>query len=360
MARWLYFLIPFGVGAIVLRAVGAPHELVFIFAALGIVPLAGLIGVSTEDLAHKVGPKWGGLLNATMGNAGELIIAFVALKEGLIELVKASITGSIVGNLLLVLGTGVLVGGFRYGRLTFDPREAGRHSTMMILAVAALIMPAFFHLTALSTTTPLAERNENLGIAILLLVVYGAYLTFSLRPEGAIVVHEELPEPELTGRTPWPPRIALGVLVLATGGTAVLAEALVGTVEALSHTVGLSQLFVGLIVVPLVGNVAEHFSAIQLATKGKMDISLAIAAGSSTQIALFVAAVLVISGALIGEPMNFVFQPVEIVAVGMSAILFALLAQDGETNWFEGIQLLALYGMVAVVAFFLPSATVPH
>jgi Ca2+:H+ antiporter len=358
MARWLYFLIPFGVVAFIMRAMGAPHEIVFVVAALGIIPLSGLIGVCTEDLAHKIGSKWGGLLTATMGNAGELLIGIAALQQGLTGLVKASITGSIIGNILLVLGTGLLVGGLRHGRLTFDPREAGRHATMMVIAVASLILPAIFHLTGPSQ---LAEAEVSIGVSVLLLLVYVAYLAFSLRPEGAMLLsHERLPTPEEMERPPWSPRLALGVLVLATIGTGVLAEVLVGTVETVSHSVGLSEFFVGLIVVPLVGNVAEHFSAIQLAAKGKIDISLAIAAGSSTQIALFAAPVLVIMGMIMGQPMNYVFLPLEIVTVAMAAFLFSDLSADGESNWFEAIQLLAMYGLAAVVAFFAPVAAVAH
>ncbi len=358
MARWLYFLIPFGVVAFIMRAVGAPHELVFVVAALGIIPLSGLIGVSTEDLAHKIGSKWGGLLTATMGNAGELLIGIAALQQGLLSLVKASITGSIIGNILLVLGMGLLVGGIRYGRLTFDPREAGRHATMMVIAVGSLILPAIFHLTGPSE---LAEAEVSIGVSVLLLLVYVAYLAFSLRPEGAMLLsHEGLPTPEDMDRKPWAPRVALGVLIVATVGTGFLAEVLVGTVETVSHTIGLSEFFVGLIVVPLVGNVAEHFSAIQLAAKGKIDISLAIAAGSSTQIALFAAPVLVVTGMLMGQPMNYVFLPLEIVTVAMGAFLFSDLSADGESNWFEAIQLLALYGMAAVVAFFVPAIGAAH
>ncbi len=358
MARWLYFLIPFGAVALVMRSLGAPHELVFVLAALGIVPLSGLIGVSTEDLAHKIGPKWGGLLTATMGNAGELLIGFAALQQGLLALVKASITGSIIGNILLVLGTGLLVSGLRYGRLTFDPHEAGRHGTMMVIAVASLILPAIFHLTGPSQ---LEEAEVSIGVSVLLLLVYAAYLLYSLHPDGAkLILHEGLPAPEELERKPWSPGLALGVLTLATIGTGILAEVLVGTIETVSHSLHLSEFFVGLIVVPLVGNVAEHFSAIQLAAKRKIDLSLAIAAGSSTQIALFAAPVLVLGGIILGQPMDYVFLPLEIVTIAVSAILFSDLSGDGESNWFEAVQLLAMYGMAAVVAFFTPLTGAVH
>jgi Ca2+:H+ antiporter len=227
-----------------------------------------------------------------MGNAAELLIAFVALQQGLISLVKASITGSIVGNLLLILGMGLLLGGWRHGRLRFDPREAGHHSSMMLIALAALVLPAFF-VPFVPDRRGLAEVSD--GFAIILLVVYGAYLFFSTRPEGQIVAAQQIQAPDEHARPPWTPPIALGVLLGATVGTGVLAEALVGTVETVSHTLGLSEFFVGVIVVPLVGNVAEHLSAVQLAAKGKVDVGLAIAAGSSTQIALFVAPLLVLA-----------------------------------------------------------------
>lgn len=351
MTRWLYFLIPLGVVALILRAVGVRAEVVFVTSALGIIPLAGLIGVSTEDLAHKIGQKWGGLLTATMGNAGELLIGLVALRSGQIALVKASITGSIIGNILLVMGMGLLLGGLKYGRLTFDAREAGRHSAMMLLALAGLLLPAFF---SLSVPDQFIIEEVSVGVAIVLLLAYITYLVFSTRPEGQLTIGQEIhPAPE-DGRTPWRPLVALGVLIAATVGTGVLAEVLVGSVEAVSKTLGFSEFFIGVIIVPLVGNVAEHLSAVQLAAKNKIDISLAIAAGSSTQIALFVAPVLVFGSLIFGYPMNFVFHPMEIVIVGMSAGLFAFINLDGESNWFEAIQLLALYLMAAIAFFFLP------
>ena len=358
MARWLYFLIPVGGVALLLRIIGFAPEVVFLTSVVGIIPLATLIGVSTEDLAHKIGPKWGGLLTATMGNAAELLIGFMALQQGLIALVKASITGSIVGNLLLILGTGLLLGGWRHGRLHFDPREAGHHSSMMLIALAALLLPTVFA-PFVADRRGLPEVSD--GFAVILLLVYAAYLFFSTRPEGQIVAAEQIRGPEEHDRKPWTARIALGVLVAATVGTGVLAEALVGTVETVSHTAGLSQFFVGVIVVPLVGNVAEHLSAVQLAAKGKVDISLAIAAGSSTQIALFVAPVLVLAGIVLGQPMDLLFHPLEIVALGVAASLFAFVSLDGESNWFEAVQLLALYLMAGIAFFFfLPSAPPGH
>jgi Ca2+:H+ antiporter len=358
MARWLYFLIPVGIVALVLRALGVGPELIFLTSAVGIIPLAGLIGVSTEDLAHKIGPKWGGLLTATMGNAGELLIGIVALREGLLPLVKASVTGSILGNLLLILGMGLFLAGVRFGRVQFNAREAGHHSAMMLLAIAALVLPAVF---ALSVQDAFVREELSVGFALILLVVYLGYLLYSLQFDAT---HEEgehgLASPEAEGRTPWSPRVAFAALIAATVGTGVLAEVLVGSVEHVSHSLGLSEFFVGIIVVPLVGNVAEHMSAVQLAAKGKLDIALAIAAGSSTQVALFVAPTLVFASLLTGYPMDLVFHPLEIVMVAASAGIFAFISQDGESNWFESLQLLGLYLMAAVAAFFLPFSAVSH
>jgi len=352
MARWMYPLLALGAAAIVGRVLGAPPFVVFALAAAGLVPMAGLIGRSTEDLAFHVGPKWGGLLNATFGNAAELIIGALALREGLLPLVKASITGSIIGNSLLVLGTGVLVGGLRHGTQQFDAREATRNSTMMLIALASLVLPAAF---AASEPDVLAVEEVSVGVAVLLLAVYVAYIVFSLTPAGHTMLEEEMgTHVDEEERAPWSRRVAVLVLLGATIGTVVLAEALVGTVEAVTHALGWSQFFVGLVVVPLVGNIAEHFSAVQLAAKNKMETALAIAAGSSTQIALLVAPLLVLMSLLFGKWLDLVFHPLEIIAVGVAAFVFTLVSIDGETNWLEGVQLLALYLMIAVVFFFLP------
>ena len=352
MPGWLWVLAGLGAIGLVARLLGAPPFAVFLLAAAGLIPMAGLIGHSTEDLAHHVGPKWGGLLNATFGNAAELIIAGLALREGLLALVKASITGSIIGNALLVLGTGILVGGLRHGTQTFDAREAARNSSMMLIALASLVLPAAF-----ATVQPAMEIVEevSVAVAVILLAVYVAYIVFSLSPGGQPLMDEEIgSHVDEEGRAPWSRRTALIVLVAATLGTVVLAESLVRTVESVTHTLGWSEFFVGLVVVPFVGNVAEHFSAIQLAAKNKMETALAIAAGSSTQIALLVAPLLVLLGLVFGQWLTLVFHPLEIVAVGVSAFIFTTISADGETNWLEGIQLLALYLMLAIVFFFLP------
>jgi Ca2+:H+ antiporter len=228
---------------------------------------------------------------------------------------------------------------------------------MMLIALGALLLPAFFTYVV-RDRKGIVELSD--GFAVILLAVYAAYLFFSTRPEGQIVAAEQIRDPEEGARHPWSPRVAVGVLLAATVGTGVLAEALVGTVEVVSHTIGLSALFVGVIVVPLVGNAAEHMSAVQLAGKGKVDVALAIAAGSSTQVALFVAPVLVLAGAVMGQPMDLVFHELEIVALAVAAGLFAFVSLDGESNWFEAVQLLALYLMVGVAFFFLPSIPGAH
>ncbi len=362
--RWQVILLVVGVAGYIASLVGAPPVLVFVLAALGLMPLAALIGRSTEDLAHYIGPKWGGLLNATFGNAAELIIAGVALRNGLLDLVKASITGSIIGNILLVLGTALLLGGLRNGVQRFDSREAGRNSTMMLLAIFGLILPAVY---SYADPNPVRVEEVSLIVAVVLLIVYIAYVIYSFTAvETDKGMENELhtAEPE-NNHTPWSQRTAIIVLAVVTLATVFLSEALVGEVEAIVAQFGLSEFFIGIIVVPLVGNVAEHFSAITLAMKNKMDITLGIAAGSSTQVALLVAPlliflslVLVPGGFNLTKALNLVFQPIEIVAVAAAGLLFNYISLDGETNWLEGLQLISLY-VVAAAIFFLFQGPLP-
>lgn len=359
LPRWQLITLALGLAGYIASFVGAPPLLIFALAATGLIPLAGLIGHSTEELSHYIGPKWGGLLNATLGNAAELIIASVALRAGLFDLVKASITGSIIGNILLVLGMGLIIGGRRYGLQRFDPREAGRNSTMMLLAIFGLILPATFNLA-----DPDAVRVEevSLVVAIVLLILYFAYIAYSFTSvEKDPAIEHELhvaEHEEANSHTPWSQRKALIVLGIATLATVLLSETLVGEIEAVITQFGISEFFIGAIVVPLVGNVAEHFSGITLAGKNKMDIALGIAAGSSTQIALLVAPLLVLLSLVIGpapfnlaKGMNLVFHPMEIVAVTASGFLFNYISHDGETNWLEGLQLVALYIILAAIFF---------
>jgi len=304
------------------------------------------MGTATEHLGHRAGPAIGGLLNATFGNAAELIIAVVALRAGQVELVKASITGSILGNLLLILGLSLLAGGLKSPVFKFNRAAAGMSSAMLALAVVGMVFPALFHaIHPDAAAQPRALQLSEL-VAILLGVTYLGSLLFSLRTHRGLFAGEAQ---ALEGQ-PWSAWRAIGVLALATAAVAVESEILVSSVGDVTATLGLSQTFLGLIVIPVIGNAAEHASAILMARKGKMDLSLHIALGSSTQVALFVAPLLVGIGLLMGQSMDLVFGPFEVAAVGLSTMVVALITLDGESHWFEGVQLLALYGMVAAVA----------
>ncbi|HTO73674.1 MAG TPA: calcium/proton exchanger [Gemmatimonadales bacterium] len=319
---------------------------VFIAACLAVLPLAALMGEATEHLAHRTGPALGGLLNATFGNAAELIIAIVALQAGLVGLVKASITGSILGNLLLILGLSFIAGGMKRPVFKFNRATAGMSAAMLMLAVIGLVMPALFH----SIHPELAFEGRALRlseiVAIVLGLTYLASLWFSLRSHKALFVSEEHPvDGPVWGL--WP---SLGVLALATVGVAVESEILVHATQAVTDTLGLTPTFLGLIVIPIIGNAAEHASAVVLAGKGQTDVALQIALGSSTQVALFVAPVLVGVGLLVGQRMDLVFTPFEVLAVALSTLVVAIITLDGESHWFEGMQLLAVYGMIAAAA----------
>lgn len=358
--RWQVIMLALGLAGYMASFAGAPALFIFALAAVGLIPLAGLIGRSTEDLAHYIGSKWGGLLNATFGNAAELIIGAVALRAGLIDLVKASITGSIIGNILLVLGSGLILGGLRFGVQRFDAREAGRNSTMLLLAIFGLILPATFKLA-----DPNAVRVEEVSLVVsfVLLILYFAYIVYSFTAgETDPAIQHELHVADTEGdgedHTPWPRRTAMLVLAGATVATVLLSETLVGEIETVIAQFGVSEFFIGAIVVPIVGNVAEHFSGITLAGKNKMDIAMGIAAGSSTQVALLVAPLLVLLSLVIGpQPFNLatgmtlVFIPMEIVAITAAGFLFNYISHDGETNWLEGLQLVALYFILAAIFF---------
>lgn len=350
MARWQMVLLTLAPIAFAARLLGLPPTVVFALSALSLIPLAGLIGHATEELAHHVGPRFGGLLNATFGNAAELIITTIAVQRGLLTLVKASITGSIIGNTLLILGLALFCGGLRHNRQRFDAREASLNSGMMILAVAALYLPATF---ARGADVAASVEQLSLLVAGVMLLTYVAYLVYSVFYAGAA-------DPEVVASaahsTPnWSKSRALWVLAASTAGTAVVSEMLVGAVEPVTLQLGWSEFFVGLIIVPLVGNAAEHVSAIAFAWRNRLDVSFAIAAGSSTQVALLVAPVLVFLSLLLGHPMDLVFLPLELVILGLSTAIFAYISLDGESNWLEGFQLLGLYVIAALVTFFVPS-----
>jgi Ca2+:H+ antiporter len=332
------------------------HAWIFASACLAILPLAGWLGHATEHLASHTGEGVGGLLNATFGNAAELIIAIAALQRGLHDVVKASLTGSIIGNILLVAGLAMMVGGLRRPTQSFQALAARAQATLLILSAIALVVPAVFHHVARASRE--VENDLSLEIALVLLAIYAAHLVFSLVTHGSFfrglpssAEAEEAEEPH----APWSRRRSVAVLAAATALIAWMSEILVGSVEQAAHTWGMSQVFVGVIVVAVIGNAAEHSSAILMAWKNRMDLSLSIAVGSSIQVALFVAPLLVLLSYAVGpSPMDLVFTPAEVLAVVVTAVIAAQIASDGESNWLEGAMLLAVYGILAIAFYFLP------
>jgi Ca2+:H+ antiporter len=334
---------------------------VFITAGLGIVPLAAWMGTATEEIAVVAGPTLGGLLNATFGNATELIIAVIALKAGLLDVVKASLTGSIIGNLLLVLGLSMLLGGLRYKEQEFQPVAARLNASAMNLAVISLLLPTAVQYTSSGLTQPSIQKL-SIAVAIVLILVYGLTLFFSmgthsyLYEAGSVEGEEAGSEAEEAGHGEEKPNIWLwvGVLLVATVLVAVESELLVGSLEEATATLGLSELFTGVILLPIIGNAAEHATAVTVAMKNKMDLSISVAMGSSLQIALFVAPVLVLAGWVLGQPMDLNFNPFELVAVAVAVLICNSISSDGSSNWLEGTLLLATYALLAFAFYFHP------
>lgn len=332
-------------------------QAIFICSALGLIPLAGLMGEATEALAERTGPKLGGFLNATLGNAAELIITIVALRARELELVKASLTGSILGNLLFILGLSMLLGGLRNGLQRFDRDLAGLSATMMSLAVIGLVVPTlFFGLHGRQVDMPLEYLSW--GVAGVLLLLYGLSVLFTFTSPllddetGTVMIGDEIP-PHGGG---WSTGLSVGILATATLFTVFLSEFLVGAVEPVVQSWGVSRLFIGVIIVPFVGNVAEHLVAVQVAIKNKMQLSLTVSMSSSMQVALFVAPVLVFISLLMHGPtraMDLHFSIFEVVCIGLSVILAAFISLDGESHWLEGASLLAVYVIIALAFFFL-------
>jgi Ca2+:H+ antiporter len=327
-----------------------PPLWVFAISALAVVPLASLIGQATEELAAHTGPRLGGFLNATLGNAAELIITIFAVRAGLLELVKASITGSILGNVLLVLGLSILLGGLKNGRQRFDRSHAGLNSTMLILAVVGLGIPSLFS-HAIEVKNHEAVEYLSLGVALVLIVIYGLSLIYAFfaapgKKEAAEEDHIHIG---------WNTSKASGILVAATLIIAWLSEILVGAVEPVVEAVGITEFFLGIIVIPLVGNVAEHLAGVQVAIKNRMELSLAISVGSSLQIALFVAPALVFISLLMGNPLTLVFNQFELISLVAAVLIAALVSLDGESNWLEGAQLLVVYIIIGLAFFYLPT-----
>lgn len=358
MSRWmqavspLHVLLIFIPVALLLEAFHADPLFIFIASALAIIPLAGLMGEATQQIAGHVGAGLGGLLNASFGNAAELIIAFMAMREDLHDVVKASITGSIIGNILLVLGLSMIAGGVRYKRQKFNPTAAGTGASLLLLSAVGLVVPALFHLNA-ATQGVAVERQLNFEIAIVLFVIYLFNLLFSLKTHRHLFSGEMSGHPSVTDR-PWARGRSTTVLVIATIGIAVMSELLVGAVKPAAERLGLTQIFVGVILVALVGNAAEHSTAVLVALKNQMDLALGIAVGSSVQIALFVAPVLVFVSYLIGSPLDLIFTPFEVAAVTVSVLIVGFVSMDGESHWMEGVMLVGVYIMLAIAFFFLP------
>ncbi|MEX1142645.1 MAG: calcium/proton exchanger [Thermoleophilaceae bacterium] len=357
--RPVHYLAVFIPAAVALELTHAAPVLVFGAAALGVIPTAAVMGEATEQIAAKTGPGIGGFLNVTFGNAPELIIAFFALKEGLQEVVKASIVGSIVGNILLVLGAAMLVGGLKRERQMFNRTAATAQSGMLLLALTALIMPAVFQLVHGGGLPAVGDERVDfgsdletlsLGVALVLMASYAAGLLFSLK------THRRLFNPFDEHDEEHGPGWSIRRAVLLLAGSAVLvglmSEVLVGSISEASEEIGLSEFFVGVFVVAIVGNAAEHWVAVLVAAKDKMDLAVGIAIGSSAQIALFVAPLLVLLSFVIGPaPMALVFNGYELGGLVFAVLIANFLTQDGESTWFEGVQLLALYAVLGIVFF---------
>jgi Ca2+:H+ antiporter len=353
--NWLLVFLP--VAAVLEYTHGNPIA-IFATSALAIIPLAGWMGRATEHLAEKLGEGVGGLLNATFGNAAELIIALMALRAGLFEVVKASITGSIIGNILLVLGFSLLAGGVKFPQQKFNATAASLGATMLALSAIGLLMPAVFHLIVRNNAVA-REQNLSLEIAVVLFVTYVLSLIFSLKTHAHLYVGElDEEEEKAIGTHGWSQTRSIITLLVATVLVAVMSEFLVGAVEAASKSLGLTEVFVGVILVAIIGNAAEHSTAILMALKNKMDLTLNIAIGSSMQVALFVAPVLVFASYAFGKPMNLHFSIMEVVALVVAVAVMTLIVQDGQSNWMEGVLLLAVYIILGLTFYFLPATAV--
>ena len=355
----IYFLLVFVPILVVLDLVHADHIILFIIAVIALIPLAKLIGDSTEHLSTHYGSTLGSLLNVTFGNAAEIIIAVVAINAGLIDLVKASITGAILGNIMLIFGLSMIAGGIRQKEQLFSRENAGLQSTMIFLAIIGLAIP-----TVLSTTILKPVEFENQlkiqflsdALAILLLSVYIAGIVFTFFTHKHLFVSPHMEgehnNHNIDNSKHWDKKKAFFMLAISMVGVIVVSEILVGSVEETSKQFGFGELFVGAIIIGIIGNAAEHSSAIMLARKGKIDLSIGIAAGSGTQIALFVVPILVIFGIILNQPFTLEFTIYELVTLFLAAIILNLIAHDGKSNWFEGIMLTAVYIIIAIGFYF--------
>jgi Ca2+:H+ antiporter len=359
MPRWLWALILVGIAGWVLSFTGASEVLLFALTAVGLVPLAALIGKATEELAFRLGATAGGLLNVTFGNVPELLIGALAVREGLIGLAQATVIGSVIGNASLVVGMSLFYGGLRHGIQRFDREVVGHQAILMVLAVAALALPSLYQASAEHANI----KELSLFVAVLLIFSYVAYLLYDLvgfrggprrAEDGGIAADTGEGLLEDDEGPEWSTWAACAALAFATVFVALEGDVLVGSVSPVVHQLGIGELFVGLVIVPIVGNVAEHFSAVQFAGRNKMDLSFAIASGSSIQVAVLVAPLLVLISTF-WHPMTLVFNPVEITVLALVVVMFYFVAHDGESNWLVGLQLMTLYLMAAAVFYVLPS-----
>jgi Ca2+:H+ antiporter len=323
---------------------------IFILACVGIIPMAAYIGEATESLAHFTGPRIGGLLNATLGNAAELIITITAIRAGLLELVKASITGSILGNLLLVMGFAFIVGGIKHGRQTFNRRNASRNAILLILAVLAMLIPSLFSHSIGPDTSPKVEAL-SLGVSAVMIILYALGLLDAAISGDTQVTHEPAPVSVLPR---WSIATSLIILVAATAGIVWLSEVLVGVVEPVVAGLGVSEFFLGIILIPIIGNAAEHLVAVQFAGQNKMALSVEIAVSSSLQIALLVGPLLVFLSLLLGHPLTLVFNTFELLALAAGVIVAVLVTAYGESSWLEGVALVGIFLILGFSFFLLP------
>jgi Ca2+:H+ antiporter len=328
-----------------------PALSIFILACIGIIPMAAYIGKATESLAHFTGPRIGGLLNATLGNAAELIITIVAIRAGLLELVKASITGSILGNLLLVMGFSFVVGGAKHGLQLFDRRNASRNAILLVLAVLAMLIPSLFSHSIGPETSSKVEAL-SLGVATIMIALYLLGLLDAARSGDTPVTQKPAP---VTLLPKWSVKTSIIILVLATAGIVWLSESLVGVIEPVVAGLGVSEFFLGIILIPIIGNAAEHLVAVQFASQNKMALSVEIAVSSSLQIALLVAPILVFLSLALGHPLTLIFNTFELLALIAGVIIAALVSSDGESSWLEGVALVAIYLILGLAFFLLPA-----
>lgn len=353
MLKWLLIFVP--ITAVLEFYIHPSDVVIFICAALSLIPIAALMGEATENLAVKTGPTIGGLLNATFGNATELIIAFFALRAGKIEVVKASITGSMIANMLLVLGLALFLGGLKYKKQIFNKEAAGALSSLLLIVMIAFLVPAIFDFTEKvegigPAQALISDEKFSLAASVVLIGLYVSNLIFSL------FTHKDLlsASDDDHGGEAWPVRRGVLTLVVCTLGVAWLSEVLVGSLEGFSHQLGLTEVFAGLIIIPIIGNAAEHAASV-FAMKNKLDLAIQIALGATIQIALLVAPILVIASYMMGTPMDLVIhRPLELVGLFGATLITASVARDGETNWLEGVMLLGVYLLLALAFFFLP------